>query len=133
MAELSTLARPYARAAFEHARSAKDLQGWLDALFLASSVSQHATIVALLSSPNLTGEQKSATFIEVCGDKLDAKQQNFIKILAENKRLGLLPKVYQLFDLYKANQEKSIDVVIKTPFKITPALKKKLVAALTKK
>ncbi|MFT5083480.1 MAG: F-type H+-transporting ATPase subunit delta, partial [Lentisphaeria bacterium] len=41
--------------------------------------------------------------------------------------------VYQLFDLYKANQEKSIDVVIKTPFKITPALKKKLVAALTKK
>ena len=57
MAELSTLARPYAKAAFEYAASAGDLQGWSQSLALAAAVAQHANVVQLLSSPSITAGQ----------------------------------------------------------------------------
>jgi len=133
MAELTTLARPYAKAAFEHARDAKDLQGWSDALTVAANVTGHDNIVTLLSSPNLTAEQKAATYIEVCGDKLNTEQQNFLAVMAENARLSLLPQVLHLFELYKANQEKSIDVAILSAFKIAKDIEGKLASALSKK
>lgn len=133
MAELTTLARPYARAAFEFARAAKALQSWSDAITAAATVSMQDGIKVLLSSPSLTTEQKGSTFVDVCGESLDAKQQNFIKVLAENNRLDLLPEVQKLFELYKANQEKSVDVDVQTAYELTPELEQKLIAALTKK
>lgn len=133
MAELTTLARPYAKAAFESAREAGDLQGWSDALTLLASVSLSEKIDLVLDSPNLIGEQKAEVFIEVCGEKLNEKQKNFIKVLAENKRLGLLVAVQEQFELYKANIEKSVDVEIQTAFEISPELQQKIAQALAKK
>ena len=133
MAELTTLARPYAKAAFEVAREEKNLQGWLEGLGLATAVSQEENVQALLSSPNKTSDEKSAAFIDVCGDKFDAKLQNFIKVLAENNRLVLLPEVYLLFDLYKASLEKSVEVDITAAYEISPENEKKLAETLTKK
>lgn len=133
MAELNTLARPYARAAFEFARSAKALASWSTALEVAAAVSQDQKIEVLLSSPNLTNVSKGAAFTDLLADALDAKQQNFVKALAENSRLGLLPQIRLLFDLYKAEQEKVIDVDILAAFEMSPELEKKLVDSLTKK
>ena len=133
MAELTTLARPYAKAAFECAREAQALQGWLDALVLSAAVSSETSVALMLGSPSLTSEEKSAKFIEICGDKLSAKQQNFIKALSQNNRISLLREVANLFSLYKANLEKSVDVTIETAFEITPALEQKLAETLTKK
>ena len=133
MAELTTLARPYARAAFEYAREAKDLQSWSEALGVLASVAEQSNVQALLASPAFTAEHKSAKFIEVCGDRLNSGQQNFVRVLAEKKRLGLLMPIRALFELYKANQEKSVDVDIRSAFEISPELEQKLVQSLTKK
>ncbi len=133
MAELTTLARPYAKAAFEQARIATDLAGWSEALVLVAAVSQEENIQKVQTAPSLTAEQKSAMFLEVCGDKLNEKQQNFIKILSENKRLSLLPQVFELFELFKANQEKSVDVDVQTAFEISAELQDKLAQTLRKK
>ena len=133
MAELTTLARPYAKAAFESAREASDLQGWSDALTLLASVSLSEKIHLVLDSPSLNGEQKAEVFIEVCGEKLNEKQKNFVKVLAENKRLGLLASVQEQFELYKANAEKSVDVEIQAAFEISPELQQKIAQALAKK
>ncbi|VUD63921.1 ATP synthase subunit delta [Thalassocella blandensis] len=133
MAELTTLARPYAKAAFESAREAGDLQGWSDALTLLASVSLSEKIDLVLDSPNLNGEQKAEVFIEICGEKLNEKQKNFVKVLAENKRLGLLVPVQEQFELYKANIEKSVDVDIQAAFEISPELQQKIAQALAKK
>lgn len=133
MAELTTLARPYAKAAFESALAAKQLQEWSDALALVSAVSSEDNMQAVLASPGQTSEQKSALFIEVCGDKLSPAQQNFIKVLADNKRLVLLPQISALFELYKANQEKSVEVNIASAFEISPELEQKLAKALSAK
>ncbi|PCK08678.1 MAG: F0F1 ATP synthase subunit delta [Alteromonadaceae bacterium] len=133
MAELNTLARPYARAAFEFARGAKALASWSKAFELAAAVSQEQKVEVFLSSPNLTTESKGAAFTDLLGDALDAKQQNFVKVLAENSRLGLLPQIQLLFDLYKTEQEKVVDVDILSAFEMSPELEKKLVDSLTTK
>lgn len=133
MAELSTLARPYARAAFEFAVTANDLGTWSSELALAAAVSQTETMQKLLSSPSLTSGQQATHFIDVCGDALGVKQQNFIKVLAENKRLPLLPEIVALFDEFKSNREKSVDVEVATVFDLDEALQQKLATTLSSK
>ena len=93
MAELSTLARPYARAAFEHAVAADHLQEWSDSLRTAATVVVQPLVVGLLSSPSTTGAEQSAAVVEICGDTLGAELQNFVVILSENRRIQLLPQI----------------------------------------
>ena len=73
MAELSTLARPYAKAAFEHAAEAGDLQNWSDGLAVAAAVAQHDVVEKLLSSPTYTATQQAEKVITVCGDAISGK------------------------------------------------------------
>lgn len=133
MAELSTLARPYAKAAFEYAREAQDLAGWEKQLVTAAAVAVSDVIRKVLSSPSLTSEQQATIFLDVCGDELTTSGQNFIKVLAENKRLALLPEIADLFLQFKANQEKSVEVELSTAFEISAELQDRLAKALNGK
>ncbi|MGI9250027.1 MAG: F0F1 ATP synthase subunit delta [Pseudohongiellaceae bacterium] len=130
MAELTTLARPYARAAFEAALADGDAGGWAGMLNTAAAVTGHEAVAATLIDPALSASQAAAALIEVCGDELNAKGQNFIRLLAENKRLMLLPQIAQLFDALKASHEKSVDVAITTAFQISKETTEKLSKAL---
>lgn len=133
MAELSTLARPYAKAAFEYALSANDLAGWSKQLSVAANVANTEKMQKVLSSPSLTSEQQAQRFIDVCTDELDAKVQNFIRVLAENKRLPLLPQISVLYEEFKANREKSVDVDVSTAFTLDAELQAQLKKALSSK
>lgn len=133
MAELTTLARPYAKAAFIVAKTDKDLAGWSKALEVAAGVSAHEKVQDLLGSPSLTAEQKSESFCALCGSDLNEKQQNFVHALSQNRRLTLLPEIAELFELYKATHEKSIDVSIESAFEMGSDLEKQLISALSKK
>jgi len=130
MAELSTLARPYAKAAFEYALAGGDLGGWSRQLETASAVAQTETMVKLLASPALTSEQRAKALLDVCGDALGDKARNFIKVLADNKRLALLPEIRVLFEQLKANQEKSVDVDVVSAFPLDEAIADRLAQAL---
>lgn len=130
MAELITLARPYAKAAFEIALADSALDKWSSMIALSAAVSEEAGVSRVLSSPSLSSEQIAEAFIGVCGDELDAKGKNFISLLAENKRLVLLPEISTLFEVLKANQEKSVDVEITTAFEISSDVSNKLAQAL---
>lgn len=130
MAELTTLARPYAKAAFEVALAANALEKWSKMLTVSAAVARDETVSSLLKSPALTSEQVTDSFLQVCGEELDAKSKNFIRLLAENKRLVLLPQISQLFEVLKANQEKSVDVEITTAFEISSDISSKLAQAL---
>lgn len=133
MAELLTLARPYAKAAFEFSRSAKDLSSWEETLKTSSAVVENSKVKALLSSPNMTPQQKGEHFVELCGKSIDAKQANFLSLLAENNRLSLLPEISELFGLFKAHFEKTVDVDIQAAFSISPEIEKKIATALAEK
>ncbi len=133
MAEPSTLARPYARAAFEYARQAGALTEWSAQLTVAAAVAGDKKMAALLSSPSYTAEQMADTLVDVCGDELQQGARNFIHVLAANKRLPLLPEIHSLFDQYKANQEKSVDVEVLSAFELDEATERGLAEVLTKK
>jgi F-type H+-transporting ATPase subunit delta len=133
MAELSTLARPYARAAFEFARDVRALDRWSNMLATAANVASTAVMQKFFKSPNYTAEKKGQLFVDVCGDDLDNKVGNFLKHLAKNNRLPLLAEVQALFELYKANEEKAIDVDISAAFEISPEQQSKLASALKAK
>ncbi|EAT11279.1 F0F1 ATP synthase subunit delta [Bermanella marisrubri] len=133
MAELSTLARPYAKAAFQAAVEAGDLQAWSDMLAVASEVANNQDMEAVLSHPGLSGEQQAQTLIDVCGEKLNEAGQNLVNVLAENKRLALLPHILEQFEHLKAEQERVVDVEITSAFDVTDATKQKLTQALKAK
>ena len=131
MAELTTLARPYAKAAFEHAQAQQQLASWSAMLGLAAAVSQDDTMQRVLKAPRLTSTEKATTFIDVCGDKFDAQARNFISVVAENGRLDLLPEIAAQFELYKAEQEKSVDVEVTSAFALSTEQQDKLAKVLS--
>jgi F-type H+-transporting ATPase subunit delta len=133
MAELSTLARPYARAAFEYAAGVNDLSSWSNQLATAALVAQAGNVVKILTSPSLTSDQQAEQFLAVCGDELTGNAQNFIKVLADNKRLPLLAEIATLFEQFKANREKSVEVEVATAFELDAAIQEKLATALSGK
>ncbi len=130
MAELTTLARPYAKAAFEVALQENALDSWSKMLTLAAAVAGNDAVSSILTDPSLSSDQIAQSFTELCGEELDTKGQNFMRLLAENKRLVLLPQISFLFENLKANQEKSVDVKITTAFEISSDISKKLAQAL---
>lgn len=130
MAELSTMARPYAKAAFEHALASSALAEWSTMLATVAAVASNETVAKLLSSPSRTTAEQAQSFIEVCGDALDAGGQNFIRILAENKRLSLLPLISELFEAQKAIQEQTVDVELTTALALDTESEKRLAEKL---
>lgn len=130
MAELTTLARPYAKAAFEVAAFDDSLQNWSSMLTQVAHVVSNASVSELLASPSLTGERQAKIVIDICGDEINAQVQNFVTVLSENKRLVLLPEIVGLFDIFKAEQEKTVDVEISTAFALVDETEKKLAQAI---
>ncbi len=130
MAELTTLARPYAKAAFEYAREKNSLDDWSSSLATVAAVSKDSAVAKLLDSPTLTAEQKAAALTEICGDKLQAKVKTFVEVLAENKRLGLIGHIRELFENLKAQQEKFSDVQVISAFALDSNVEKSLAEKL---
>ena len=91
MAELTTLARPYAKAVFAEASEKSALDAWSDDLATLSAFAADADLAKVLVHPSLTSEQQAQALIDVCGDKLNEAAKNLVAVLAENKRLALLP------------------------------------------
>lgn len=133
MAELSTIARPYAKAAFEYARENKLLTQWSEQLTTIATVVGDESVESVLGNPGLTSVQQAQILNDVCGEAIGPKIQNFLVILASNKRLSLLPEIQTQFEQQKANQEKSVDVEVVSAFEVTVETENKLAEALGKK
>ncbi len=133
MADLITLARPYAKAAFQVAVSDDGLQYWSGSLSLLVSVARHEAVAKALSSPSLTEQQQVDILLNVCGDQVTGRIANFVKVLAENKRLDLLPQIHQLFEEMKSLQEKTLEVQVDTAYPLADGTQQKLADALSKR
>jgi F-type H+-transporting ATPase subunit delta len=101
MAEPITVARPYAEAAYALARDGTALPVWSETLRMATAVGSDARVRAALDNPKLAAAEKEALFLSVCGDKLDPNGRNFIRVLIEADRIGLLPEIRTLFEALK--------------------------------
>ena len=114
MAEIATLARPYANAAFNLAKEQRRLDQWSRMLAVVAAAAQTDEAHALIGTPALTDSVKARRLIEVVEDHLDDRGRRFVHVLADNKRLGLLPEIATQFEALKAEAEKVVDVEIAT-------------------
>lgn len=130
---MTTVARPYAIAAFENALAKHAVPAWEGMLSSAAQVAQDAAVKSLLISPKLTSEQLSELFCDVLAKQINEEQANFIKLLSENHRLTALPDIFALFTLYREQHEKLISVQVTSAVELDSHYQQKLAAALTKR
>ncbi|WP_105188737.1 MULTISPECIES: F0F1 ATP synthase subunit delta [unclassified Pseudoalteromonas] len=132
MSELTTIARPYAKAAFEFAVDKGAVDAWNEMLFFAGEVAKNEQVTRFLSS-SASAEKQAETMIQLCAEQLNEYGQNLVKVMAENGRLVALPAVAQLFAEFKADYDKEIDVDVVSATELAAAQQEKLVAALEKR
>ena len=130
MAEISTIARPYAVAAYKLGREQKALTKWSEMLGFASAVASDAQMQAYIQDPKVVSSELQATFLKVCGDKLNEQGQNLIKVLVEYGRMSILPAITDAFEELKALDEGTLDAQIIAAAKPSAAEVKDLVKRL---
>jgi len=137
MAENVTLARPYAEAAFQLAKSGNALAAWSDVLSRLSAVAATPEMEECIGNPRLSPVQLAQLCLDVAASDpkqgLSADQQNFVRVLADNDRLIVLPEISELFDELKHGHEGVKDAEITSAFALDEATLKTLVADLERK
>ena len=133
MAELLTVARPYAEAVFALASEQHALPVWAEMLRLTSSVAADPQMRSALDSPKLSAGAKESLFLSVCGEKLNPDGKSFVRVLIEADRIGLLPEIGQIFETLKDDAEGVARAHIATAFAMDDAQLSALKAMLEKR
>ena len=120
MAELTTIARPYAEAAFSIARDQNALPVWSQMLKLASSVVGDARGADALDNPKLDAAAKESLLLSICGDGLNAEGRNFVRLLVEADRIALMPAIASLFQALKDEADGVAKATIESAFELSP-------------
>ena len=127
--EMKTIARPYAKAAFDFAVEKKAVDNWLTMLTFAAQVATDQQVEDLINS-NLNAEKMADLFLAVCGDQLDEQGQNLIKVMAVNGRLSVLPAVALEFAALKAELDREVEAEVISAAKLTKQQMAKIQASL---
>ncbi len=133
MIEPTTLARPYACAAFEHAREAGDLAAWQAALSELAAITAEPKVAAAMRDPNQTAAQRAATLSGLAGDAVPPAVANLLAIMADNGRLSLLPEVAMLFDQLKQALESTVAVHVTSAYPLSDAETQQLAETMQEK
>lgn len=133
MAELTTIARPYAEAVAKLAGEGNSWKTWSDMLALAAQVAADPQVAALAGNPAVPAERVAELITSVCGKALNAEGSNFVHLLAENKRFSSLPTIARLFEEIKAAQEGVLEARITTAFELSAEQMAGLLAKLEAK
>ncbi len=118
MSDLTTIARPYAKAAFDFAVEKGQLGQWGEMLTFAAEVTKNEQMHELLTG-SLAADKLAEVFVAVCGEQFDEYGQNLIKVMAENGRLRALPDVCEQFFVLRTDYEKVIDVDVVSATKLS--------------
>ena len=133
MAEPSTIARPYAEAVFRLADANGKLADWSVALANLSAVAADARVQAAVASPSLSAAQVAGLFLAILSGKLSGDAENFVRVLAENGRLGVLSEIRAQYEVLKNEREGTLEADIRSAFDLDAAQLADLVARLEKK
>lgn len=131
MAELSTLARPYAKAVFELAQAQGKLADWSDTLAAISTVASTSEVQALLGSPLVTDAKLSELVVEA--GKLDEAGANLVRLLASNGRLNTAGQIAEQYEAMRAEAESRVDVEVASANELSADQQAKLASALAKR
>jgi len=132
MAEPSTIARPYAEAAFRLADAQGKLTEWSAALANLAAVAADARVRAAIGDPELSSAKVAGLFISVLAGKLTGEGENFVRVLAENGRLDVLSEIRAQYEALKNDREGTVEAEVWSAFEMDAAQVADLVARLEK-
>lgn len=137
MADRSTIARPYAKAAFAEATSgvgAGTLDAWSTLLDRGAACVTDPRVAALIGSPKVTPAQLAELVAGVAGTTgTGEKGSNFLRLLGESRRLGFLPEIAARFRALKDEAEGTVDVTVTSAAAMPDGEREKIAAALAKR
>jgi F-type H+-transporting ATPase subunit delta len=133
MAELTTIARPYAEAAFALARDGNALPVWSEMLRMARDIVADPRVAAALDNPALDTSAKESLLLSICGDKLNGEGRNFVRVLIEGDRIGVLPEIQAMFEVLKDSADGVAKATIETAFPLASNELAELTASLEKR
>ena len=132
MTELSTLARPYAEAAFKRAKETGAAQQWSESLTFLSLVIQDQDLASIVKNPRISKQKTAQLVMEICKEQIGDEPKNLLKVLIENDKLPLLPEISTMFEQLKADDEGYVNVDLYSAYSLTKAEQGKYVAMLEK-
>ena len=133
MAELTTIARPYAEAAFALAKEQNALPQWSSMLKLASRVVADPKVADALDNPKLDAGAKESLLLSICGEELSKEGRNFVRVLVEADRIVLMPTIASLFETLKDEADGVAKALIETAFPLEGSDLAELTAALERR
>ena len=133
MAELTTVARPYAEAIFRSAVDANDLKLFGVKLKALGAVAANAQMASLLGNPSVSAKQKAELMASVVGEGVPVALANAVLILIGNGKASLLPFIAEHFERLQRDHDGVIKAVITSAFPMSDADKADMVEVLAKK
>ncbi len=133
MSELSSLARPYAKAIFELARDAGEYAQWSDQLELLAAIASDEGMQDLISSPTVSEQQLTEIVLDVARDQLNDQGQNLARLLVHNGRLFAVADIQEQFQEMRDEAEQVIEARLITASEVDDAQKQSIEAALSRR
>jgi F-type H+-transporting ATPase subunit delta len=133
MAEIATIARPYANAVFELAKRKRALDGWSRELTVLAAVAAEPSIKEVIDSPAATSVQKANSIAGVCGDALSREGKQLLQVLAGNRRLHLLAEIGTQYEELRAQEQATLEVEVVSAYALDDAEQTRIIEALTRR
>lgn len=133
MTSLSVIAQPYAKASFEYALAHNELTIWSEWLSTASEIINNTQAAHYLLNPTIPGQKKLAFLVAIFENTYKKSTYNFTALLIENRRLHLLPTISNLFEIYRADFEKTIIVCVESYLPLKKDYQQQLITSLEKR
>jgi F-type H+-transporting ATPase subunit delta len=132
MAEPSTIARPYAEAAFKLADGQGKLADWSENLANLAQVAIDERMLRVIGDPKLSAAKVAGELIGVLAGRLSGDAENFVRVLADNRRLTVLGEIRAQFEALKHQREGVVEARVETAFPLDDAQLADLVARIEK-
>lgn len=133
MAEIITIARPYAQAVFDLAREKNAFDEWSRTLELLSVIVADPRMAAVIGNPSVLSDALANLIIEVSGNALSDQGRSLVRTLAENRRLQLVPEMRALYEAMRAEAEQIVQADVVSAFPLTEEQKKSIAGALSRR
>jgi F-type H+-transporting ATPase subunit delta len=128
--EASTIARPYAEAVYRLSSEQGTQEGWSDLLAFYAVVLRDPAVVGVVSNPQLTRDRLAELMIDIGEGRLSLEGTNFIRLLADNRRLAVLPEISEQFERLRQESRGALAVEVATAYPLDAAQEQALAAAL---
>jgi F-type H+-transporting ATPase subunit delta len=131
--EITTIARPYAEAAFARAEQSGRIDAWSEALTLLCAVASDPQMSEQIANPNVPRERIRDMILQICGDDLPEDVTNLVRLLAENARLALIPEIAALFEERRVAGQGVRHVVVRSAFPVDAQQEQELAESLARR